>query len=32
VTFVYRSEFDPRWLGRRIRQTMRAFAGRKLTA
>ncbi len=29
VTFVYRSEFDPRWLGRRIRQTMHAFAGRK---
>jgi anaerobic magnesium-protoporphyrin IX monomethyl ester cyclase len=28
VTFVYRSEFDARWLGRRIRQTMRAFAGR----
>jgi len=29
VSFVYRSEFDPRWLGRRIRQTMRAFADRK---
>jgi len=29
VTFVYRSEFDARWLGRRIRQTMRAFAEKK---
>ena len=29
VTFVYRSEFDPRWLARRIRQTMRAFAERQ---
>jgi anaerobic magnesium-protoporphyrin IX monomethyl ester cyclase len=25
VTFVYSSEFDPLWLKRRIRQTMRAF-------
>jgi anaerobic magnesium-protoporphyrin IX monomethyl ester cyclase len=25
VTFVYTSEFDPQWLKRRIRQTMRAF-------
>jgi anaerobic magnesium-protoporphyrin IX monomethyl ester cyclase len=25
VTFVYSSEFDPQWIKRRIRQTMRAF-------
>jgi len=25
VTFVYKSEFDPRWLQRRISQTMQAF-------
>jgi anaerobic magnesium-protoporphyrin IX monomethyl ester cyclase len=25
VSFVYKSEFDPRWLARRIEQTMRAF-------
>lgn len=25
VTFVYNSEFDPRWLRRRIKQTMQAF-------
>ena len=25
VTFVYSSEFDPQWLKRRIKQTMRAF-------
>jgi anaerobic magnesium-protoporphyrin IX monomethyl ester cyclase len=25
VTFVYSSEFDPRWLKRRIQQTMRVF-------
>ena len=29
VTFVYNSEFDPRWIRRRIRQTMQAFAERK---
>jgi anaerobic magnesium-protoporphyrin IX monomethyl ester cyclase len=29
VTFVYRSEFDARWLRRRIGQTMRAFAEKK---
>jgi anaerobic magnesium-protoporphyrin IX monomethyl ester cyclase len=29
VTFVYSSEFDPRWLRRRIQQTMRAFAEKK---
>jgi anaerobic magnesium-protoporphyrin IX monomethyl ester cyclase len=29
VTFVYSSEFDPRWLRRRISQTMRAFAEKK---
>ncbi len=29
VTFVYRSEFDPRWLRRRIGQTMQAFAEKK---
>jgi anaerobic magnesium-protoporphyrin IX monomethyl ester cyclase len=26
VTFLFSSEFDPRWLKRRIGQTMRAFA------
>lgn len=31
VTFVYTSEFDPRWIRRRIRQTMRAFADKKHT-
>ena len=25
VTFVYQSEFDPRWLRRRIKQTMKSF-------
>jgi hypothetical protein len=25
VTFVYTSEFDPKWLKRRIKQTMLAF-------
>ena len=29
VTFVYQSEFDPRWLRRRIAQTLRAFADKK---
>jgi anaerobic magnesium-protoporphyrin IX monomethyl ester cyclase len=29
TTFVYQSEFDPRWLRRRINATMRAFANRK---
>jgi anaerobic magnesium-protoporphyrin IX monomethyl ester cyclase len=29
VTFVYSSEFDPRWIRRRIHQTMKAFARRK---
>jgi len=29
VTFVYTSEFDPRWLRRRVRQTMRAFAEKR---
>jgi anaerobic magnesium-protoporphyrin IX monomethyl ester cyclase len=29
VTFVYKSEFDPRWLKRRIKQTMQAFAEKK---
>ncbi|MGE5123707.1 MAG: B12-binding domain-containing radical SAM protein, partial [Acidobacteriaceae bacterium] len=29
VTFVYSSEFDPRWIGRRIEQTMQEFAQRK---
>jgi radical SAM superfamily enzyme YgiQ (UPF0313 family) len=29
VTFVYSSEFDPRWLRQRIRQTMQAFAARQ---
>ena len=29
VTFVYSSEFDPRWLRRRIGQTMKAFAEKK---
>ncbi len=29
VTFVYSSEFDPRWLRRRIRQTMKAFEEKK---
>jgi anaerobic magnesium-protoporphyrin IX monomethyl ester cyclase len=31
VTFVYSSEFDPRWIKRRIRQTMQAFAAKKRT-
>ena len=26
VTFIYKSEFDPAWLERRIQQTMGAFA------
>jgi len=30
VTFIYSSEFDPRWLKRRIGQTMQAFAEKKL--
>jgi hypothetical protein len=25
VTFVYTTEFDPKWLKRRIKQTMQAF-------
>jgi anaerobic magnesium-protoporphyrin IX monomethyl ester cyclase len=29
VTFVYESEFDPRWLQRRISETMLAFAEKK---
>jgi anaerobic magnesium-protoporphyrin IX monomethyl ester cyclase len=29
VTFVYNSEFDERWLHKRIGQTMQAFAGKK---
>jgi anaerobic magnesium-protoporphyrin IX monomethyl ester cyclase len=29
VTFVYNSEFDPRWIRNRIRQTMQAFTERK---
>jgi hypothetical protein len=29
VTFVYNSEFDPRWIRRRIRQTMQTFTERK---
>jgi len=29
VTFVYKSEFDPRWLQRRINKTMQAFADKK---
>ena len=29
VTFVYTSEFDPRGLRRRVRQTMRAFAEKR---
>jgi anaerobic magnesium-protoporphyrin IX monomethyl ester cyclase len=29
VTFVYESEFDPRWLQRRISETMQAFANKK---
>jgi len=29
VTFVYKSEFDPRWLQRRISKTMQAFADKK---
>jgi anaerobic magnesium-protoporphyrin IX monomethyl ester cyclase len=31
VTFIYSSEFDPRWIRRRIRQTMKAFAAKKRT-
>jgi anaerobic magnesium-protoporphyrin IX monomethyl ester cyclase len=31
VTFVYASEFDPRWIKRRIQQTMKAFNQRKLS-
>ena len=30
VTFVYTSEFDPQWLKRRIKQTMKAFRQRLL--
>ena len=29
VTFVYSTEFDPQWIKRRIRETMRAFNQRK---
>lgn len=29
VTFVYSTEFDPRWIQRRIRQTMQAFMVKK---
>jgi anaerobic magnesium-protoporphyrin IX monomethyl ester cyclase len=29
VTFVYSSEFDPHWLRRRIRQTLRVFEEKK---
>lgn len=29
VTFLYSSEFNPRWLKRRIGQTMKAFAQKK---
>ncbi len=29
VTFVYNSEFDPRWIRRRVRQTMQAFAEKR---
>jgi anaerobic magnesium-protoporphyrin IX monomethyl ester cyclase len=29
VTFVYDSEFDARWLRRRIGQTMKAFADKR---
>jgi anaerobic magnesium-protoporphyrin IX monomethyl ester cyclase len=29
VTFVFKSEFDPGWLQRRIQQTMQAFAEKK---
>lgn len=29
VTFIYSSEFDPRWLERRIGETMRAFADKR---
>ena len=29
VTFVYKSDFDPRWLKRRIQQTMRSFPHRQ---
>ncbi len=29
VTFVYSSEFDPRWIKRRIQQTMKKFSQRK---
>jgi len=29
ATFVYSSEFDPKWIKRRIRQTMQAFAEKK---
>jgi anaerobic magnesium-protoporphyrin IX monomethyl ester cyclase len=29
ITFVYESEFDARWLERRIRQTMQAFSDQK---
>jgi anaerobic magnesium-protoporphyrin IX monomethyl ester cyclase len=29
VTFVYTSEFDPKWIKRHIRQTMKAFARMK---
>jgi anaerobic magnesium-protoporphyrin IX monomethyl ester cyclase len=29
VTFLYSSEFDERWLRRRIGQTMKAFAEKK---
>jgi radical SAM superfamily enzyme YgiQ (UPF0313 family) len=31
VTFVYTSEFDPRWIKQRIRQTMQAFRARQGT-
>jgi anaerobic magnesium-protoporphyrin IX monomethyl ester cyclase len=29
ITFIYKSEFDSRWLQRRIQQTMQAFAEKK---
>jgi anaerobic magnesium-protoporphyrin IX monomethyl ester cyclase len=29
VTFLYQSEFDPGWLGRRIGETMQAFGEKK---
>jgi radical SAM superfamily enzyme YgiQ (UPF0313 family) len=29
VTFIYSSDFDPKWIKRRIRQTMQAFADKR---